>query len=122
MKADDLNKMFDYKPPTTDQINRLARMRQAAKIFGACVLVNCPHSSEQTLAIRKLEESLHYAVAGVMREPQVSDAGLNERFGLYKELSSRLSAKERLAVAAIFGLNDLIQEPETNGEKRRSTK
>jgi hypothetical protein len=120
MKPADLSKLFDYKPPTRDQIERFAEIRAQAKRFGAMILKACPASAEQTLAIRKLEESLHYAIASIVREPNVAGRSLDERFSLFKSIESKLKADEAKQVAGFLGLNDLLdiepEEPEPTGE------
>jgi len=63
----DLEKIFTYNPPKGNQSERYSEIRSKAKEFCELIQKNSPESAEQTLAIRKIEEAVMWANAGIAR-------------------------------------------------------
>lgn len=58
---DNLNHWFSYHSPTADQIPKYLAIREAGKKFAEAILENCPSSADQTVAIRKVRETVMVA-------------------------------------------------------------
>ncbi len=58
---------FTYHPPTPDQIQRYEEIRQMARVVAQAILVYCPPSREQSLALTKLEEMVMWMNAAIAR-------------------------------------------------------
>lgn len=66
--AYDIDRNLDLHSPTTlAQNEALDDIREAAKRFARKVQENTPGCPEQTLAFRKIEEALFFAIASVVR-------------------------------------------------------
>lgn len=52
--------------PSEDQIDRIEMLREFAKAYGNAVLQLSLHSRERSLAVTKLEESVMWAVKGIV--------------------------------------------------------
>lgn len=63
-----LERSLTYSKPNEDQVARILRLREAAKVFGASIETEGKPSREQSLAITKLEEALMWATKGVVLE------------------------------------------------------
>lgn len=61
----ELEKMFTYHPPKSNQIDRYGDLREAGKLFAIVIANNCPDSAEKTLAIRKVQEAVMWANASI---------------------------------------------------------
>lgn len=61
----DLDEIFTYHSPTTDQADKYVMLRAKAKELAADILALVPPSAEQTLAIRHLQEAVMFANAGI---------------------------------------------------------
>ncbi len=59
------SELFKYHPPTPEQQEKYVAIRDAAKVFADVVLANTPPSADQTVAIRKLRESVMTANASI---------------------------------------------------------
>lgn len=62
-----LKRNFTYHPPTGTQQARYESIRNSAATFAHLLLVSCPESRERSLALTKLEESVHWANASISR-------------------------------------------------------
>jgi len=63
---DDLNNLFSYHPPQTeDDVKRYERIRAAGKEFAKVILDATPGCAEQTIAIRRAHEAVMLANAAV---------------------------------------------------------
>ena len=60
-----LDRSLTNQPPTPDQIETIESLREAAKEFGRAIETTTP-SRERSLAITNLEQSLMWAVKGVV--------------------------------------------------------
>ena len=67
--VDRLNKTFTYHPPNEAQRIRFEELRRGAREFGQLLLLNCPPSAEQQLAIRRLQECVFWGNASIAFEP-----------------------------------------------------
>lgn len=64
----DLDKRFDYHPPSTNLVARRHEIvREAAKEFAAVIVDSVPEGREQSSAITKIEEAMMHANAGIAR-------------------------------------------------------
>lgn len=53
----ELDHAYGYYAPTTEQIERYAAINEAAKVFEATVLQNCPASADRTFATRQIRDA-----------------------------------------------------------------
>lgn len=63
---------LSHQAPESDQQGRIALLRDAAKAFASSIETNSSPSREQSLAITKLEETLMWAIKGVVLEPHTA--------------------------------------------------
>lgn len=63
----DVNNIFTYHAPISDQLDRYSDIREKAKNLAKLLLEYCPHSRERSLALTKLEESVFWANASIAR-------------------------------------------------------
>ncbi len=68
---DSLKNLFAQFPPTPQQQETVAGLRQLALKFAGTILVNTQPSAEQTIAIRRVWEALNYAELAVMLNADV---------------------------------------------------
>ncbi len=61
----DLDAIFTYHPPTRVQADLYVQIREKAREFAGLLLETVPQSAEQTLAIRKVQEAVMLANAGI---------------------------------------------------------
>ena len=64
----DLDNIFSYHAPKNDQVERYAKLREAAKAFAQVVLDCTPGSADQSAAIRKIREAVMTANAAIAIE------------------------------------------------------
>lgn len=64
----DIQNWFTYHPPTPNQVERYAALRDGAKTFAELVLALTPASADQTVAIRKIREAVMVANAAIACE------------------------------------------------------
>jgi len=62
---DDIDNLFTYHSPTTEQIGQYAAIRDGAKAYARVLVASCPVGPDLTAAIRKLRETVMTANAGV---------------------------------------------------------
>lgn len=65
MTKNELHEMFTYHPPKGDQPERYQKIRSAAEQFALVILENTPACADQTVAIRKIRESVMVANASI---------------------------------------------------------
>lgn len=63
----DLEKIFKYHAPKGNQAARYEQIREAAKGFALCIVMESPQSRERTHAINKIQEAVMWANAGIAR-------------------------------------------------------
>ena len=56
---------FSYHAPESDQLEKYARLRDAAHIFAEVINESCPESADKTAAIRKVREAVMTANASI---------------------------------------------------------
>jgi len=61
----DLDNLFKYHAPKGDQVERYAKLRDAAKTFAEAIEELTPESPEQTLAIRKVHDAMMQANSAI---------------------------------------------------------
>lgn len=60
-----LDNVFSYHAPDSEQITKYQAIREAAKVFAQVVIENTPSSADQTAAIRKIREAVMTANASI---------------------------------------------------------
>jgi hypothetical protein len=69
---DDIDNWFKYHSPTPDQIKRYKTIRDAARDFALIILHNTPSCPDQTVAIRKLRDTVMAANLSIAcNEPEL---------------------------------------------------
>jgi len=67
---EEVERNFTYWPPRfEEQIEAHKVIREQGKAFAMTIFNNVPDSPEKTLAIRKVEEAVMWANAGIARPP-----------------------------------------------------
>jgi len=64
----DLENIFKYHAPTSDQLPKYEKLRAAAKAFAQAIVDNSPQGPDQTAAIRKVREAVMTANAAIALE------------------------------------------------------
>lgn len=64
-----VERSLSHQAPAAEQVGRISLLRDAAKLFAVAIESNSSPSREQALAVTKLEESLMWAIKGVVLEP-----------------------------------------------------
>lgn len=67
MNKYDAENVFSYHPPKPGQPERYSAIRNTAKSLAHLILSEVPDSAERTLALRRLEEAVMWANAGIAR-------------------------------------------------------
>jgi hypothetical protein len=62
---EDMDRLFTYHKPVGDQTERYKAIRLSGRAFAKTILKFTPASAEQTLAIRKAQEAVMWANAGI---------------------------------------------------------
>ena len=62
---DYIHRAFTYHKPDGDQATRYASINESAAGLARKILIECPESSERTLAIRALQEARMWANASI---------------------------------------------------------
>lgn len=65
MNQFDLDNIFTYHAPTPEEVEQYQKIRDAAKEFAQVVVDNSPASADQSVAIRKIRESVMIANAAI---------------------------------------------------------
>lgn len=66
MDAQTINKLFEvHTPKTVRQMERKQELRDGAKDFAQLIGRLLPNSAERTIAIRKTQEAMMFAVAAI---------------------------------------------------------
>lgn len=63
----DLDNRFSHHPPTPEQIEKYARIRQEAQILAELINDLCPESREKGNALTRLDEVMFHANAAIAR-------------------------------------------------------
>lgn len=53
-----LDNWFTYHAPSADQLPKYLAIREAGRVFAAVVIANTPESADQSVAIRKIRETV----------------------------------------------------------------
>jgi hypothetical protein len=61
-----INRSLTNITPNEEQIERIESLRRTARGMAASIVANVPVSREQSLAVTKLEETLMWAVKGIL--------------------------------------------------------
>ena len=67
----DINNIFTYHAPTSDQLPKYEAIRAKAKELGQVIVDNTPQSADQTAAIRLLREAVMTANAAIALKGQL---------------------------------------------------
>ncbi len=67
----DINNIFTYHSPTSDQLPKYEAIRAKAKEMGQVIVDNTPASADQTAAIRLLREAVMTANAAIALNGQL---------------------------------------------------
>jgi hypothetical protein len=65
LSKDDLRDIFRYHPPEPDQLGHYDAIRRGALQFAETIIEHTPASADQTVAIRKLRESVMHSNASI---------------------------------------------------------
>lgn len=65
VSKENLSLIFTYHPPKADQQKRYQAIRNAALQLATTIVENTQGSEEQTLAVRKIQEAVAWANAGI---------------------------------------------------------
>lgn len=76
MGVETIERRFAECAPTSDQVERAARIRDAARELALFVGELTPTCRQQSLAITKIEEAVHWAEAALFRGPETAPQGL----------------------------------------------
>jgi hypothetical protein len=68
MSSEEIDDLFSYHAPTEDQIDRIAKVREACRIAAQAINTNCPGSPDASAAIRKVGEASMTANRAIVRE------------------------------------------------------
>lgn len=63
---------FEYLKPTPAQIESMAKVREAAAVYAAALLVNVPDGPDRTYLMRKHREVAMWANIAITRQPDGS--------------------------------------------------
>lgn len=61
-----IEQLFTYHAPDADQVERIDRIRNAAKALAHVIVENTPKSADRSAAIRKLREAVMTANASIV--------------------------------------------------------
>lgn len=67
MSTDALLRRFTYHPPTPESVPKFAHVRANGLALASVVMQHCPPCEERDEAIRKIEEAVMWANAGIAR-------------------------------------------------------
>ena len=63
----EITRRFSYHAPTPQAVEKLRAIRNCGKLLGEMIVELCPAAPETSLAIRKLEETVMWANASIVR-------------------------------------------------------
>lgn len=66
------NSTYDYLQPTPEQIDRMQRVRDAAKVFSDVLVAELPDGPDKTYAIRNHRTTGMWANVAITRQPDGS--------------------------------------------------
>ena len=70
MSIEEINELFKYHAPNSEQVRCYEAIRNAAKELAAVILVNTPECADQSAAIRKLREAVFTANSAIALHPK----------------------------------------------------
>lgn len=70
LRIQELQRRFMATPTSPAQQKIITELRLMCLNFGLSIDEHCAEGREKTIALTKLEEALHYAVAAVARPPE----------------------------------------------------
>jgi hypothetical protein len=70
LNRDQIDDLFSYHAPEPGQPEKYTAIREAAKQFAHVLIANTPQCPDQTVAIRKLRESVMVANASIALKGQ----------------------------------------------------
>jgi hypothetical protein len=65
MTADCFEENFTYHAPFGDQAKHYAQIRAGARVFAEYIAEIAPESEERTLALRKVQEAVFWAISSI---------------------------------------------------------
>ena len=65
----ELQNRFIYHPPIDGQQEKYEELRAKGLELAQLIANHCPESREQSLAVRKVEEAIFWAIASIARNP-----------------------------------------------------
>ena len=65
MQVIDIDHIFKYHPPTSNDLGKYEKLREAGKEFARIILETTPKSADQTHAIRLVREAIMTANASI---------------------------------------------------------
>jgi hypothetical protein len=65
MKAEELENWFMYHPPTSEDLDSYAAIRNAAREFANVINWACPESADKTYAMRMLRTAMMFSNASI---------------------------------------------------------
>lgn len=68
---DDIETRFTYHQPDSKAIERITRVRDAAKEFAYIIAQNVPICADQFMSFTHLDEAVFHANAGIARDGKV---------------------------------------------------
>ncbi len=63
---------FEYLKPSDAQVEQMAKVREAAAVYAAAILVNVPEGPDRTYLMRKHREVAMWANIAITRNPDGS--------------------------------------------------
>lgn len=60
-------------PPTSEQAQRMDKVRAQAKAFAHLVVELCPEGRELSLFLTEVDSALRWAIASIAREPRAKE-------------------------------------------------
>lgn len=63
-----ITRAFTYHPPNASQVDIMRTIREEAKAFAELLDTGCPDGREKAVALTKLEETVMWANAAIVRD------------------------------------------------------
>lgn len=60
---------YEYLKPTDEQMAQMAKVREAAKVYGQCLEANLPDGPDKTFVIRGHRSNAMWANVAITRQP-----------------------------------------------------
>ena len=114
---DDINRRFDYHPPSPEVGQQHADVRWALKDVAIYLLDNLPESREASLAITKLEEALFWANAAIARNQPKPEGEITVKTISARNISPGEIPPEFLARLSDLDKAGLMTDPDARPRK-----